>query len=280
MGCAHHAATFGSAEITAHSIGGHSPPYETESEQNFAVSLFKRARRMKWMILAGALVAILGVGWFAGRSAVRSFFYPPAPSMPPTVSQSIDDVLRRLEDSLQLHAPAVAEALHPGLSDEQIAEIERTSGFRLNDELRSLYRWHNGIAGQVDFIPGHRFLPLDEVAAQNAAMRQQLREATILQRAVFGVVIGHRVNWVNIFEDGFGDGYFYDPARNDSQGAFFYCLAEDRHYLFFPSVRNFLVGVAKCYQAGIYSPAEKNGFLDEDYSRSHELWQEFGAFAQ
>ena len=172
----------------------------------------------------------------------------------------------------------MADALQPGLTGEVITDIETAGGFSLSDDLRSLYKWHNGMSadGPRDFIPGHRFLPLDDALEEHAALHEQLRSATSLQRAFYSVTIGHRNNWLTVFGDGAGDGYFYDPERRDQEGAFFYHFAEDADYRFFPTARNFIAGVVEGFESGAYRPSDDEQYLEEDYEQTEMIWQRYG----
>jgi hypothetical protein len=57
---------------------------------------------------------------------------------------------------------------------------------------------------------------------------------------------------------------------------------EDGTYVFFPSAKNLMAGIAKCYEERIFtvktgsSPLQ----LDEDFDRSKKVWNEFGASNQ
>lgn len=232
---------------------------------------------VKLLALLIVILLVSGVGWFAGRKTIRSFFYPSPSAMPPVVDASAEQLLQRLESVLRQRAPAVAASLQPGLTVEQVSKIESQYGFRLTDELRSLYQWHNGMTatGPRDFIPAHRFLPLEEAAGQRAALHEQLRSATAVQRAFNSIVIGHRTDWLTVFDDGAGEGYFYDPDRRDQEGAFFYHSAEDIYYIFFPSVRNFLAGAVDCFEADAYWLSDKDGSWDEDYDQTFQIWQRY-----
>ena len=102
--------------------------------------------------------------------------------------------------------------------------------------------------------------------------RKLLRDSLVHQdwfnRAATNVFIAHRQNWIPIFVDGAGDGYFYDPGRP----AFFYNMAEVRYYLWFPSLRNFLAGTIECYASGAFTLSSDGIGLEEDYDRSFGVW--------
>ena len=229
------------------------------------------------LIILLCLLAVAGAGWFWGRATVRAFAYPAPPAMPPVVAQTMDELLAQLETVLQERSPSTARSLQPGLSDAQIAALENKGGFQLSPELHRLYAWRNGMPRTEtrDFIPGHRFLPLEEAVEQRAAFRDQIRSGTVVQRVAHALFTSHRTSWLTILDDDFGDGYFYDPERGEGAGAFFKHFAEDGFYRYFPSLRNFLAGVIECFETGAYEP---NGDqLEEDYLRAEEIWSRYGA---
>lgn len=235
--------------------------------------------RTRKVLLAGfaLVVAILVTLLLAGPTIQRSFFYPKPRGLPPVVSQTIEQLLTRLQAVLETNAPIVARALQPGLSDPQIGALEAQGGFRLSDDLRVLYRWHNGIGtnSSVGLLAGQRFVPLEEVVRDRLLLGQQLASAPRSERAAFSVFAGHRKHWIQVLDDGAGDGYFYDPTRTDAEGAFFHHFAELRYYLWFPSLRNFLAGVIECYESQAVRVAADGKTLDEDADRTEKIWARF-----
>jgi cell wall assembly regulator SMI1 len=232
-------------------------------------------------VVAGSIVTLSTLA----RAGLRSFFYPTAPRMPAVVREPMSEVLTRLDGVLRANAPHVAEALQPGLSAEAIAKLEEQNHVQLPDEIKSIYGWHNGSARTTnylsgDFIPGHRFLPLDEALAEKAASSPG--RASWLQRIAYRVFAGHRETWICLFSDGAGDGYWFDPKRKPAEGAVFFNFTETMTYEFFPSAKNLMAGVAKCYERGIFrvkagsSPPE----LDEDFQQAAQAWDEYGASNQ
>ena len=201
----------------------------------------------------------------------RSFFYPKPRGLPQVVAETTEQLLARLQATLETNAPVVARALQPGLSDVQISELETQGDFRLSGDLRALYRWHNGqpTNSTVGLLPGQRFVPLAEVVAERALIGPQSSVA-------FTVFAGHRKSWLQVLDDGAGDGYFYDPERPDAQGAFFFHFAEVGHYIWFPSLRNFLSGVIESYQTQAVKVATDGKSLDEDSDRTEKIWSRLG----
>jgi cell wall assembly regulator SMI1 len=208
----------------------------------------------------------------------RSFFYPRPRGLPPAVAQTTDQLLGRLQAVLETNAPIVAQSLQPGLSDSQISTLESQGGFLLSADLRALYHWHNGMStnSTIGLLPGQRFLPLDEMVLKRALNRQQLRSATTVQRAAYAAFAGHRKSWLQVLDDGGGDGYFYDPNRTDAEGAFFKHFAEGGDYLWFPSFRNFLAGVIECYETRAVKIAPDARRLDQDSAQTMKIWERLG----
>lgn len=66
---------------------------------------------------------------------------------------SVVDVTAALEEYealLRERGALVAQNLRPGISLEQIGDLESEYGFRISDEARTVWLWHNGIEG----VPG------------------------------------------------------------------------------------------------------------------------------
>jgi cell wall assembly regulator SMI1 len=232
----------------------------------------KMSRSRKALLVGCTLMAIIvAVVMLAGPSIQRSFFYPKPRGLPSVVGQRTEQLLVRLQAVLETNAPTIAQSLQPGLSDAQIVELEAQGDFRLSEDLRALYRWHNGMPtnSTVGLLPGLRFVPLAQVVAERALMQQQ-------SGAAFRIFAGHRKAWLHILDDGAGDGYFYDPERTDAQGAFFFHFAEAGHYVWFPSLRNFLSGVIDCYQTRAVKVAVDGKSLDEDADRTEKIWSRLG----
>ena len=236
-------------------------------------------RAKKFLILGGLLLAALVAMLItAVISFSGAFFYPKPHGLTPVVNQTTGELLARLQAVLETNAPMVARSLQPGLSEAQIAALEKQGGFRLTENLRSLYRWHNGMTtnSPCGLLPGQRFLPLDEFVREQALLRQQVSSATAVQRVGFKIFAGYRKNWVHILDDGAGDGYFYDPERTDGEGAFFYHMAEARYYVWFPSLNNFLSGTIECYEGKIFKVSTDGKELEEDSERAQQIWGRLG----
>lgn len=207
-----------------------------------------------------------------------SMMYPPAPPMPEVVSASPEELLAKYEVFLRDECPDVFAALQLGLTDGEIDQLETQYGFKLTEDLRALYRWHNGTAHDVGLaaFPDHEFLPLDYSLETRKAMRKQLGEQTDLQRQAYAAYAGHRYSWIDVIVDLAGDGYFYDPQRTEAEGSFFFCFAEDLDYVFFPKFRNYLAAVVEGQDAGIFACGSQ-GVETTDFTQAYELWEQYGS---
>jgi cell wall assembly regulator SMI1 len=227
-------------------------------------------------LLAGLTVAALVL---AGPTLQQRFFYPKPGVLPPVVSESTDALLARLQKTLEAKTPALARHLQPGLTDEAIRQLEATGGFKLPEDIRALYRWHNGQAPDSPdgLLPGLRFLSLENVVLERQLLRKQVTGLGFWQWFTFKVFAGHRLPWIPVLTDGSSDGYFTDPDRREEEGTFFYSFAETRHFTWFPSFRNFLTGLAECYETGAVQIAKDGKSLEEDPKRTQAIWQRLSA---
>lgn len=206
---------------------------------------------MVWLVVL--IIVAAGASWFAVTSFRRAS-YPIATSMPSPPPESVADILRQLDSRIKEHSPETFAALRPGLGRDEITAIEREYDIGLTDEMRELYGWHDGIAfdsGQSLFGI-HQFVPLEQLAKSESAKNQGLANATVLQRSFYWALCGHRKNWIDLFPDAAGDGYFVDPTRNPNRGAVFYNFNETGDYRFYPSLSSLMLAVSECYDAGIY----------------------------
>lgn len=225
------------------------------------------------------LAAMLIVGLLGGRALIRARTYPKPPAMEPVAREDLPALLARLDAWLREHAPAVADALRPGLSEDQIAALEAEGRLQLSDDLRALYRWHDGSDHQPggELIPGHRFVPLADAVRERAVIREQGRSMPLVMRLFDTVFTAHRYAWLHVLSDGCGDGYFYDPRRRRSPGSFFFNFNEDHWYHFFPTLADFVAAVVECFETGAFRPVDRGASLRWDFEKSMKIMGRYGA---
>jgi cell wall assembly regulator SMI1 len=204
--------------------------------------------------------------------------YPPAPAMPPVVPVSVDDLLATYETFLKAKAPSVFAALQPGLGDSEIDKLEAAHTIKLTGDLRALYRWRNGTprSANLDTFPNHEFIPLDVALSNREELRKQVKAGTAEQQQAYAAFAGHRDAWLGLIVDLAGDGHFFDPAKAESEGSFFFCFNEDGSYVFYPAFRNYLAAVVEGEKIGMFV-AGTRGVDTADFAKAQALWQKFGA---
>jgi cell wall assembly regulator SMI1 len=204
--------------------------------------------------------------------------YPHAPPMPPVVTTPIADLLSQHEAFLKSNAPAISASLQLGLTDTQIDTIETKYGLKLPPDLRALYRWRDGTprTAALAAFPDHDFVPLELALTNRDDLRKQVKAGTSEQQQVYSAYAGHRDSWVGLIVDAAGDGHFFDPARSESEGSFFFCFAEDGNYIFYPTFRNYLAAVIEGENSGVFAPGPQ-GLQTVDFLKAQQLWCRFGA---
>lgn len=242
-------------------------------------------------------ILIIGAGFWVEKKA-QTFFYPVAPPMPAVVSGPMPEILAHLESVLKTNAPRILAGLQPGISAERIGRLEQKYNVQIPDDIKAIYEWHDGVkAGtnyfgvspntNADFIPGHHFESLEDALEENKAVRDladkvEHGSSPPAERTFYHLAEGRLNNWYRLLDDGAGDGYFYDPTRKPAEGAVFSTVTEEGSFFFFPSAKNLMAGIAKCYEQGAYRVKTNDSRLqlDEDSDQSSKIWAKFGASNQ
>jgi cell wall assembly regulator SMI1 len=226
------------------------------------------------------LVALTVAGmWFLPKMADRLLYPSAPPSLPRAPDIPMNILLARLEAVLKLKAPRTHESLNPGLPEKEIRVIESKFNALLPGDLEALYTWHDGCGQPTsEFIPGHRFLPAAEALGFPALVAEQSARASISQRAAARVFAGYKSRWIPIFKDPAEDGYFYDPLKTAQSGCFLYHFAEERYYIYFPSLKSVMAAVTECFESGAYYEVADG--LKEDYALANRLWLKHGVANQ
>ena len=171
--------------------------------------------------------------------------------------------------------------MQPGISAKKIGQLEQQFNVHLPDDIKAIYEWHDGAKPTTnyfaDFIPIHRFMPLEDMLEEKAA--EAASPASPAQHLAYRIFAGYRDTWYCLLDDGSGNGYFFDPTRKPAEGAVFCAFVEDNDFTFFPSPKNMMAGIAKCYEQGAYrvKPGSSPLELVEDFDQSTKIWSEFGA---
>ncbi|HEY1789382.1 MAG TPA: SMI1/KNR4 family protein [Verrucomicrobiae bacterium] len=231
--------------------------------------------------VAIAILLVISFRFWAHQQA-RTFFCPLAPPMPGAVDLPMPEILRRLTLILHATAPQVLAGLQPGLSEQEIEKLERQYNVRLPNDLKAIYEWHDGARHSAtylgdNFIPLHRFVPLEEALKKQAA--ETARPAARFRLAIAWTFFGYRDKWYCLLDDGAGNGCFFDLARKPAEGAIFCTFTENNELTYFPTPRNLMAGIATCYAQGAYhvSAGRSRLEVEENLEQSAKIWREFGA---
>ena len=230
----------------------------------------------KKLLIVAIAVVLAGVCvlFALGPTLQRKIFYPKPTTLPAVVNKSTEQLLTELTSKLDKLGTNVTSALRPGLTDAEISALETKYRTSLPVDLRALYKWHNG-AGDAKFFPGHFFRSLEDALKSRADLAES-DSKTRAERVAFATLVAHRKTWIEIFPDGAGDGYFFDPARSEKEGPFFYNMAEAFDYVWFPSIKNFLAGLVECFDSGAYKLDVKQSGLDADFEKADAIWRRYG----
>jgi hypothetical protein len=184
--------------------------------------------------------------------------------MPAVVPDSMNDLLVSLERELEKNRPEILSFLQPGISEAGLEQAEETMRQSIHPEMVELYRWHDGLANDQELFPGFGFWSLEESIQTNQELTRQY------QAKGMSLFMAHERNWLTLFPDPAGDGYYYDPSQNYETRGVFYNFRETGYYRYFPSIKNLLKAIVECYQSGAYRP---NG--ETDFQREAQIMDQY-----
>lgn len=204
--------------------------------------------------------------------------YPESVPMPAEVKESLPELLARLELAVQAKAPETAKCLQPGLSAERIQSLEDEFGVQLTDELRQLYRWHNGQNQDsvTYFTLLARFPPLENVLADYRYWNQSAQESNPLVKDIFGKMTSQQEFWFRFMPNHSGDAYIVDLKRRPEHGAVFYFVHDDFHWFFYPSLKNLIAAFVECYESGVMQGDPAAPDAGQMYKRCDEIHRKYG----
>lgn len=108
------------------------------------------------------------------------------------------DLLARLERWLGASRPEYFATLRPGVSADQLDEVERRFGLRLPEAFRQLYQWRDGQDGYDSLQHNRMLMPLE-----NAVSAKEMLDDMI--GADFEAPEWWRREWIPFLENGAGD---------------------------------------------------------------------------
>jgi hypothetical protein len=210
--------------------------------------------------LFGFILVVLSIAaliYLLFSISFRTLRAPVLSTLPPTVDLSMESLLQSLELELETHHPEIIQSLRPGITSEELEHAETILGQAIHPEMQALYSWHNGLENGKELFPGHGFWSLENAIQTNQELTRQYKEKGVSQ------MMAHEKNWLVLFPDIAGDGY-YDPKRSYDKGGIFYNFREANYYRFFPSIKNLLTAIMECYESGAYPPGAEPIFELEE----------------
>ena len=204
------------------------------------------------------VLAIAGIVFFLFKLTFRAEQTPKPSTMPPVVGESMDILLQSLESELARQRPEIIPWLNPSMTAEELEQAERTLGISIHPEMHTLYRWHNGLDDSQELFPGHGFWSLETAIQTNLEFWREYEAKGM------GFFMAHEKNWLSLFPDAAGDGYYYDPKTKYEADGIFYNFREIGYYRYFPSIKNLLKAIVECYQNGVYPQGAEPDFDMED----------------
>jgi hypothetical protein len=223
----------------------------------------------KAFVIVIAVLATAGIFYFLFVLASRAAQMPGAVTRISTVNESMDTLLPSLESELEKYDPEIIQSLQPGITVEELERAEARLGQAIHPEMQAFYLWHNGLANDKELFPGHGFWSLEEAIRTNQELAVQYQEKGV------SLLMAHEKNWLILFPDSAGDGYYYEPARRYETGGIFYNFREAGYYRLFPSVKNLIRAIVECYQSGAYLPG-----AEPDFEMEQQIMNKYGVEIQ
>lgn len=181
--------------------------------------------------------------------------------------------LERLQNWLEINAPAIAQSLQPGLTREQIETQLQALPFRPPEEVYQFYQWRNGSSIEVtaegnsyqtsiELLPIHRLLSLEEAIEERNLCCQ-----------ISGENYGDDDHWLPLFADG---GEYFLAKGNAESATATICYSDTvsgELVLEFNSLADFIQAIAECFETGAYH-FESVG-LNWNNAREKQAWLKY-----
>ncbi|WP_444919226.1 SMI1/KNR4 family protein [Microbulbifer sp. JMSA003] len=142
---------------------------------------------------------------------------------------------KRIDGWLSENAPKIRDALNPPASEEAITELEETIGEKLPEDLKELYRIHNGLNSNAvaNLVYGLQFYSIEEVILEYSRLKniKDMKDFPPLNYADPGVKVTSVSSMMRIpiGDDSSGCGLFIDLDPN-SEGKIGQIVLYDQDY--------------------------------------------------
>lgn len=181
--------------------------------------------------------------------------------------------LERLQNWLEINAPAIAQSLQPGLTREQIEIQLQALPFRPPEEVYQFFQWRNGSSIEVtaegnsyqtsiELLPIHRLLSLEEAIEEYTTLCEIYSDRA------------DNNHYLPLLAD--AANYYLVKGDNISTTAAIFRsdVYSDELCLEFDSFANFIQAIAECFETGAYY-FEPVPWLGWDNARAKQVWLKY-----
>lgn len=197
----------------------------------------------------------------------------------------IENTLTAIKTLLANEYPELNASLNPPATEADISRLETLTGITLPDELKQLYRLHNGESGDAGLFFGLPFISIDEAIAEWKTWEGLADSTATLDSNIISVPDGHiKERYVNtrylpISKDYGGNniGIDLDPGADGISGQVInFGRDEDTRYVIAPSLGGFLEFILhhvknNNFTFEINGDDEPRSFLLKEPANSHFL---------
>lgn len=188
----------------------------------------------------------------------------------------IGNTLDTIKSLLANEYPELNASLNPPATEADISRLEITTGLVLPDELKQLYRLHNGESGNAGLFFGLPFINIDEALAEWKAWESLSSSTASIDSSIISVPANHikeqyvNTRYIPISKDYGGNniGIDLDPGPDGVSGQVInFGRDEDTRFVIAPSLAGFMEFILHHVKNGNYA-FEINGDEEDEEPRS------------
>lgn len=188
----------------------------------------------------------------------------------------IGNTLASIKSLLGNEYPELDASLNPPATDADISRFESATGLAIPEELKQLYRLHNGESGNAGLFFGLPFISIDEALAEWKVWESLAGSTASLDTSITSVPANHikeqyvNVRYIPISKDYGGNniGIDLDPGPEGVSGQVInFGRDEDTRFVIAPSLAGFMEFILHHVKNGNYR-FEINGDEEDDEPRS------------
>lgn len=188
----------------------------------------------------------------------------------------IGNTLDTIKALLANEYPELNASLNPPATEADISRLETTTGLIIPDELKQLYRLHNGESGNAGLFFGLPFISIDEALAEWKALEGLAGSTASMDSNIISVPANHikeqyiNTRYIPISKD-YGGNYIgidLDPGPDGVSGQVInFGRDEDTRFVIAPSLAGFMDFILHNIKNGNYR-FEINGDEEDEEPRS------------